>query len=466
MYITSTDPTSPEKHPIPQMFCLAREIAPGGVDLKQGPIMPQRTNEFQELVACIQRLMAPKGAIVKESALIDSGIEGLAREIDVLIETNIGLYQIKIAVEAKDENRPMESTGFEQIIGKYLVEGGVKVNKIVVITHKGYSQSVIERAKKLDIDLFTLEEAKKFDWSKFNPNQPKIQCLINIDNIQIDPNNEKIIQFIPKGKVVCLCGRHQGILPQLAHFIFWNNFVKKNRDLIMKLDEEIKSTGKEKKIKITFPFPSNDRPYFIDDTERNLLEKISFDVQFKPRIESEESKIEQIHFSIAPHISSIKFNPTIEGIDTNKIVREGRLVCSCCGKDHGNIEKWIQDEIINKTLSKYPEVRNQFLDFMQKYPRGAVLGINWPLPDAWRIRYENKDYIVNEIEIKIHAISTSAPLERKQYELKDMDGQAKYISQLHTTVAGKEITITLPEGTNSQKICVKIDDAKPKKEAT
>jgi hypothetical protein len=102
--------------------------------------MPKRTNDFQELVALVQKALAPDGAVVTESALVEAGCDGETREIDVLIDTKVGEYRIRIAVEAKDEGRPMDSTRFESIIGKYLVEGGVRVNKVAVITHQGFYQ--------------------------------------------------------------------------------------------------------------------------------------------------------------------------------------------------------------------------------------------------------------------------------------------------------------------------------------
>ena len=108
--------------------------------------MPRRTNDFQKLVTLVQKALAPKGAKVTESFLMELPGTGEAREIDVLIETSVGPYRIKIAVEAKDHYRKMDSTQFEAILGKYS-EGGVKVDKIVVVTSSGFYQPVIERAR-------------------------------------------------------------------------------------------------------------------------------------------------------------------------------------------------------------------------------------------------------------------------------------------------------------------------------
>ncbi len=127
--------------------------------------MPQRTNDFQDLVALVQRTLADQGALVTESALVGDD----EREIDILIDTMAGPYRIRIAVEAKDEGRPMDSTKFESIIGKYFGEGGIKVNKVVVVTHRGFYKPVIDRAQLLDVDLFTLTQATQIDWGQFRP---------------------------------------------------------------------------------------------------------------------------------------------------------------------------------------------------------------------------------------------------------------------------------------------------------
>ena len=110
--------------------------------------MPQRTNAFQELVSLVQKALAPAGAVVTDSALLDVAGMSEPREIDVLIETDVGPYRIKIAVEARDHQRKMDSTQFESLIGKYLGEGGVKVNKIVIVTHNGFFEPVVQRAER------------------------------------------------------------------------------------------------------------------------------------------------------------------------------------------------------------------------------------------------------------------------------------------------------------------------------
>lgn len=85
--------------------------------------MPKRSNSFQDLVTLIQEALVPLGATVTPSAMVPSKTSGNLREIDVLIETAVGPYSIRIAVEVKDEGRKLDATRIETIIGKYRGSG-------------------------------------------------------------------------------------------------------------------------------------------------------------------------------------------------------------------------------------------------------------------------------------------------------------------------------------------------------
>jgi hypothetical protein len=81
--------------------------------------MPQRTNEFQNLVSLIQKALAPKSAKVTDSAMVEVDGLGTLREVDVLIEGAFGPYTIKIAVEATDRGRKLTLQQFDSLVGKY-----------------------------------------------------------------------------------------------------------------------------------------------------------------------------------------------------------------------------------------------------------------------------------------------------------------------------------------------------------
>lgn len=122
--------------------------------------MPKRTNPFQDLVSLVQRTLVSQGAKVTDSAMVPVEGLGALREIDILIESEVGPYRLKIAVEAKDHKRKLDIEDLEAIIAKYRGSGNVQVNKVVVVAHRGFSKTAIKRAKFEDIELFTLAEAK------------------------------------------------------------------------------------------------------------------------------------------------------------------------------------------------------------------------------------------------------------------------------------------------------------------
>src|SRR5437879_2227917 len=109
--------------------------------------MPQRSNDFQDVVDSIQRLFAPHGAKVTTSALIETA-PGIKREVDVFVEFKTDLYPFKIAVEARDHARAIDITAVEQYIGKYNAPGGISVNKVVIVG-RSFTQTAIDRAKLL-----------------------------------------------------------------------------------------------------------------------------------------------------------------------------------------------------------------------------------------------------------------------------------------------------------------------------
>lgn len=110
--------------------------------------MPKRTNDFQELVSLIERAFSPVGARITESALTVGMDETNLREIDVLIEHGNGDYALRLAVEAKDEGRKMTQDRFEAILGKYRTASGIEADEVVVVSRRGFSQPVKQRAKK------------------------------------------------------------------------------------------------------------------------------------------------------------------------------------------------------------------------------------------------------------------------------------------------------------------------------
>jgi hypothetical protein len=206
--------------------------------------MPKRTNPFQELVAMIQRAFAPAGAKITESALVNVPFNSDTREIDVLIEAPPGSAHLKIAVEAKDEGRKMDSTKFESLLGKYLVRGGVEVDKLIVITHRGFSKPVIQRAKLLGIELFTLNQAFGVDWANLYPQKLQVKFAPHLAEVKVEPEipEDVLTNVLNEGHVYCLAhGTDKGTLPQFIMDFLARTVFPEHPNLMLELEQKAAS---------------------------------------------------------------------------------------------------------------------------------------------------------------------------------------------------------------------------------
>src|SRR4051794_30149992 len=99
--------------------------------------MPQRTNDFQELVSRIRRAFAREGDTIEDSAMVEVREIEKEREIDILHRTTDGFSIIKISVEVKDEKRPLSVTKIEELWGKYQGRGSPQIDKLVIVARNG-----------------------------------------------------------------------------------------------------------------------------------------------------------------------------------------------------------------------------------------------------------------------------------------------------------------------------------------
>lgn len=181
--------------------------------------MPKRTNDFQELVACVQGALAPAGAKVTSSAERKGAAPGL-REIDVLIEAPVGPYLVKIAVEARDHKRKLTKQDIDSYYGKYRARGNPYVDRIVVVSRSGFTKPAQELAAlEESIDLFTLEEALRLDWAaQCSPKNSYFfyPRLVAYSIPDLPPDIDETA-FKREAMIHCLChGNPQGKLQKLV----------------------------------------------------------------------------------------------------------------------------------------------------------------------------------------------------------------------------------------------------------
>lgn len=123
--------------------------------------MPKRSNNFQKLVTFIEQEFSPDTITVSESAMIRDLVNGDEREIDILVQGEVGDYKISIGLECRDRKRKADLTWIDEIIGKYQ---HLPIDRKVAVSKSGFTKSALAKAAKFSIETLTFDEALDTDW--------------------------------------------------------------------------------------------------------------------------------------------------------------------------------------------------------------------------------------------------------------------------------------------------------------
>jgi hypothetical protein len=123
--------------------------------------MPKRSNAFQVLIEMLEGQLAPSGAQVRGSQLLRDSRTGEDREVDVIIEVQIGIHLIRVGIEVTDSRRPASSPWIESISQKH---ADLPIHKSILVSRAGFFKPALLKARLLNIDTLTLEEANHADW--------------------------------------------------------------------------------------------------------------------------------------------------------------------------------------------------------------------------------------------------------------------------------------------------------------
>lgn len=116
--------------------------------------------ELEYLVAMIQQQLSPT-ASVKHNVMLEGIDSETKRQIDVLVEQNIGQYTMRIIIDCKDYSKPVDVKGIEEFQG--LVQD-VRAHKGALVCPAGFTKAALKRAKKLQIDLYRPVSTGKHKW--------------------------------------------------------------------------------------------------------------------------------------------------------------------------------------------------------------------------------------------------------------------------------------------------------------
>lgn len=220
--------------------------------------VPARTNEFQQLVALIEKSLVPK-AKVTESAMVP--VDGMTtlREVDILIEGQFGPYKMKVAVETKDEGRKLSVTTVEQLISKYTGRCSVAVDKLVIVSSRGFSQGASEKAAAANVELLTIEQAKKKQWRTVGPQKMQFRVAPHIHQIAVSPRPSFADPAFAyrNGRLICCAGHDHGTPLQYAKCSFFHRWLPGYQTLFREIEKEIKEKRNGRGA-LRFAFPVHD----------------------------------------------------------------------------------------------------------------------------------------------------------------------------------------------------------------
>lgn len=117
--------------------------------------------QLEHLVAEIQKQLSPD-AVVSHNVKLPGIQSETERQVDVLVEQNIGQYTMRIVIDCKDYAKPVDVKGVEEFYG--LVQD-VGAHKGALVCPKGFSKAAKNRAKKLEIELYSPVDTDPHKWT-------------------------------------------------------------------------------------------------------------------------------------------------------------------------------------------------------------------------------------------------------------------------------------------------------------
>lgn len=127
--------------------------------------MPKRSNDFQRFIALLHRRFADvKGTKVVESAMLPDVASGIDREVDIVIETDVGGYPIRVCIECCASRRSASIEWVDRMCGKHQT---LPTSKLVLIAERGFSKAARSKAMLWQVDCVDLRHAGGADWPAF-----------------------------------------------------------------------------------------------------------------------------------------------------------------------------------------------------------------------------------------------------------------------------------------------------------
>ncbi len=101
--------------------------------------------------------------VVTESKMMIDSLTGQEREVDIVLESDIGTHKIFLSVECRDHKRKADTPWVESMYGKH---NSLPTSKLVLWSATGFSKPAIEKAQQLKIDTVSSGNIDNIEWAK------------------------------------------------------------------------------------------------------------------------------------------------------------------------------------------------------------------------------------------------------------------------------------------------------------
>ncbi len=160
---------------------------------------PKSGKEFEELMTRIQQSLHEKAIITPNDKIRDIH-SNRPRQIDISIRLKDGPTEFLGIVEVRDRSRPVGENYVEEISAK---RQSVGADAAFIISASGFCDSAKEKAKALNIRIFTHEEALSTDW---------MQCLQLREIAQLIQKWDKVLMIFLEPLTNRIISPHQSLV--------------------------------------------------------------------------------------------------------------------------------------------------------------------------------------------------------------------------------------------------------------
>jgi hypothetical protein len=194
----------------------------GRRSLREAP--PGSTRQKGDIVEeVVAKLHKSPGITVERGVYLPTiDRSGRRREIDILLIASVSGYPIQIAIECKNETKPVGVEEIDEFIGK-LNDVGIPLSLGVFVSRSGYKKGVAARANQAGIKPLVLIEISGLEHAVRKALQSLIYLLLSVESISITNNIPDV--KTNSGDMLFFRDKDGNVVGGIADLIwnYWNN---------------------------------------------------------------------------------------------------------------------------------------------------------------------------------------------------------------------------------------------------